>query len=87
MSDPIEAAILAAVQQRGAGRSLCPSEVARALAPEAWRPLMPAIRTAAGRLAATGALRVTQRGRPVDIETARGPVRLSLGPASRDPTS
>ena len=86
MSDAIEAAILAAVQQRGAGRSLCPSEVARALAPQDWRPLMPAIRAAAGRLAAAGVVCVTQKGAIVDIETARGPVRLSLRPASRGQT-
>jgi hypothetical protein len=71
-------AILAAAHRRGAGRTLCPSEVARALAPDDWRALMPALRAAAAALAASGQIVVTQRGRPVDAATARGPIRLGL---------
>ncbi len=37
---------------------------------------MPAARAAAGRLAATGDVEVTQRGAVVDVGTARGPVRI-----------
>jgi hypothetical protein len=37
---------------------------------------MPAARDAAGRLAARGAVEVTQRGAVVDVATARGPVRV-----------
>ena len=72
-----EAAILALALARGAGRTLCPSEAARALA-EDWRPLMPLVRQAAGALAAQGAIAVTQRGAPVDPLAARGPIRLGL---------
>lgn len=75
---PIEAAILEVAHRRGAGRTLCPSDIARALAPDDWRPLMPTVRLAAGRLASQGRLVVTQRGQVVDITTARGPVRLGL---------
>lgn len=64
-------------RERGAGRSLCPSEAARALA-EDWRPLMPTVRAAAARLAEQGSIRATRRGVEVDAETARGPIRLSL---------
>ena len=56
--------------------SLCPSEVARAVGGERWRELMPAVRAAAGRLVTTGEAEVTQRGRVVDVATARGPVRI-----------
>jgi hypothetical protein len=37
---------------------------------------MPAARAAAGRLAAAGAVEVTQGGAVVDVATARGPVRV-----------
>lgn len=76
MARDIEAAILDAVAARGAGRSICPSEVARAL-DEDWRALMPQVRAAAARLSAAGRLRVTQRGAAVDALTARGPIRLA----------
>ncbi len=60
-------------QDRGAGRSFCPSEAARALA-EDWRPLMPEIRRVAGQIG----LQATQKGVVVHPVTARGPIRLSL---------
>lgn len=66
------------ILQLVAGRkSICPSEVARALADD-WRPLMPDVRAAAAELAAEGRLVVTQRGKVVDLATVRGPVRLAL---------
>lgn len=73
----IEAEILALLRARGAGRTICPSEVARALA-EDWRPMMAPVRAAAARLAARGEVAVIQKGRPVDPEAARGPFRLGL---------
>jgi hypothetical protein len=76
IEDPLAAAILAAVAARGPGKSVCPSEIARALAPD-WRSLMPAVRATAARLAAAGLLRVTQKGATVDALTARGPIRLA----------
>jgi hypothetical protein len=84
--EEVEAAILALVEARGPGRSVCPSEVARALAPDeaSWRALMPEVRAAAGRLRGRGLVRVTRRGRPADPCAARGPIRLSLG--SRPPS-
>jgi Protein of unknown function (DUF3253) len=64
------------LDQRRADASICPSEAARAVDPEGWRDLMPAARAAAGRLAATGEVEVTQGGAVVDVATARGPVRV-----------
>jgi hypothetical protein len=72
----LERTIDALLDQRRAGTTICPSEAARAVDPEGWRELMPAARAAAGRLAAAGDVEVTQRGRVVDVTTARGPVRI-----------
>ncbi|SDZ74092.1 DUF3253 domain-containing protein [Rubrimonas cliftonensis] len=74
-NEAVREAILAALAMRGPGKSICPSEPARALAAD-WRPLMPQVRDAAARLADEGRLVVTQKGAPVDARAARGPIRL-----------
>lgn len=78
----IAAAILAGVARRRPGATLCPSEVARALAGQDgdWRALMPAVRDAAALLLADGRIAVTQRGRAVAADIA-GPIRLGRPPA------
>ena len=72
----LERAIDALLDRRVDGASVCPSEAARAVDSEGWRELMPAARAAAGRLVAAGRAEVTQGGAIVDVETARGPVRV-----------
>jgi hypothetical protein len=72
----LERAIAALLEHRRPDASICPSEAARAVDRHGWRELMPAARAAAGRLAAAGAVEVTQAGRVVDVATARGPVRV-----------
>ncbi|SHG69039.1 DUF3253 domain-containing protein [Geodermatophilus nigrescens] len=72
----LERAIGALLDARAPGATICPSEAARAVAPEDWRDLMPQAREVAGRLAARGEVEVTQRGAVVDVATARGPVRI-----------
>ena len=72
----LEQRILALLDQRAAGATICPSEAARAVDPEGWRELMPAARAAAGRLVTSGDVEVTQRGEVIDVGTARGPVRI-----------
>jgi len=77
----LESEILRLLAERGLGKTICPSEVARAVAGEEradWEPLMEPVRTAAARLVAQGKIVVTQRGRVVDGVTAKGPVRLRL---------
>lgn len=74
--EDLEAAILRLLASRSAGGSICPSEAARAVDPEAWRTLMEPARAAARRLVAKGRLEITQGGRAVDPSTARGPIRL-----------
>lgn len=69
--------ILDIAHQRGVGKTLCPSEVAKRVA-EDWRPLMPEVRRVAAELAGKGTIVVTQKGLPVAVATARGPIRLGL---------
>ncbi|MEM6796209.1 MAG: DUF3253 domain-containing protein [Acidobacteriota bacterium] len=74
----LEEAILSLLEQRARGATLCPSEAARMVRPEDWRPLMERARSAARRLAAAGRREICQKGRAVDPSTARGPIRLRL---------
>lgn len=75
-SDMIRECILKQVQQRGPDKSICPSEVARSLGGETWRSLMPLVREVGADLAKLGAIVITQKGIPVDPQTARGPIRF-----------
>ncbi|WP_299391155.1 DUF3253 domain-containing protein [Pelagibius sp.] len=78
----IAACILALCRARGAGKTVCPSEVARRLAPDGdgWRALMPAVRAAAAVLARDGRVVILQKGVAVCPGAARGPIRLGLPP-------
>ncbi len=77
--DEIRRMILALVLKR-AGKSICPSDAARALSSDqpTWRSLMPRIRNIAWALAGEGLIEVTQAGKPLRSgpEHWRGPVRL-----------
>jgi len=82
--EAIAAEILRQVADRGAEKSICPSEVARALAPEAdaWRRLLGPVRAAAIALAREGRIAVLRKGRPVDPgQPVRGVIRLRIGEA------
>ena len=74
----LERTIVDLLSKRAQGASLCPSEVARTVAADDWRRLMEPVRQAARRLVASGRVEITQRGRPVDPSTARGPIRIRL---------
>jgi hypothetical protein len=77
----IEQAILDLLEQRAADASICPSEAARQLAVgDDWRPLMEPVRMAARRLQRAGRIDITQKGRIVDPDRAKGPIRLRLRP-------
>lgn len=75
-----EAATIRALLRHRAGKTICPSDVARTLGGEDWRDLMPQIRGVAGEMAGVGEITVTQKGETVDPCTARGPIRLAPGP-------
>ena len=71
--------ILALLARRDQGKTICPSDAARALGgDDGFRPLMPLVREAAAQLVSRGELEVTQSGAVVDLATARGAIRLRL---------
>ncbi len=72
----LEQAVLALLDERSAGATICPSEAARAVGGDEWRELMEPSRSAARRLVASGVVEITQGGRVVDPSTARGPIRI-----------
>ena len=72
----LERVVLELLAERAAGATICPSEAARRVRPDDWRPLMERTREAARRLVAEGKIEITQRGRVVDPSRARGPIRL-----------
>jgi hypothetical protein len=74
--DTLERSILSVLATRARDATVCPSEVARAVRPDDWRPLMEPVREAARRLVAKGLVDITQQGRVVDASTAKGPIRL-----------
>ncbi len=75
----LESTILALLENRARGASICPSEAARAVFDAAqWRREMENTRRAARRLVAAGKLEIIQNGHVVDLSRAKGPIRLRL---------
>lgn len=72
--------LLALVQKRGPHKTICPSEVARALGGEDWRALMEQVRAVGTELVKAGKIAVTQKGQIVNPQTAKGPIRYRLIP-------
>ena len=82
LAERIRECVIELLVQRGAGRTICPSEVARTLGTRLgcrWQDLMRPVRTVAAVLIDGGLVEVTQHGRVVDLREVRGPVRLRLG--------
>lgn len=82
-ADPtaIEETMLRLATERGSGKTICPSEVARALGgphPDGWGPLMQPVRRVAVRLAHEGRIAILRKGRLVDPDDFRGIYRLAL---------
>lgn len=74
------AAVIRALTRKREQSSICPSDVARAVGGESWRSLMTDVRRVAAELADRDEIVVTQKGEPVSIREARGPVRIVRGP-------
>lgn len=75
------------LQSRAEHATICPSEVARALEPVDWRPLMPQIRAVAETLAGARRVELRQGGAVIaPFSRIRGPLRIALGrhASSRD---
>ena len=80
----ISATLLALLQKREPTSSICPSDVARALAGEEseWRALMQPVRDVAAALARKEVIVITQGKQQVDpANVDQGPIRLRRGPA------
>ena len=78
----LEAAILELLGERGAGKTICPSDAAKRVGGVAarrdWEGLMQPAREAARRLVRAGKIVVMQNGRVVDAERAKGALRFGL---------
>ena len=74
----LRAQVIALVKERGVGKTICPSEVARAVRPDDWRPLMKKVRQAAIRLADDGQISIYRKGKPITTDQVRGVIRLGL---------
>ncbi|MEX3599660.1 DUF3253 domain-containing protein [Kocuria carniphila] len=86
LRDRAAASIRDLLRQRN-GKTICPSETARAIGGDDWRDLMPLVRDVAAELVDQGQVIVQQKGEAVDIAAARGPIRLAPGPTLNGITS
>lgn len=74
--EALEGTILALLDARSSGSTICPSEAARAVDADGWRQLLEPAREAARRLVARDEVEITQGGRVVDPSRAKGPIRI-----------
>ncbi|MDT3402503.1 DUF3253 domain-containing protein [Mucilaginibacter terrae] len=77
-NDTISKTILAMATERGADKTICPSEVARTMFDTHWRKYMDEVRQAAIELQRKGKVSITQKGEPVDVNHIRGPIRIKI---------
>lgn len=71
----LERTVLELLEQRARGATICPSEAARVVGGEAWRPLMEAARAAAGGWSPRATWK-SCRAAAADPSTAKGPIRI-----------
>ena len=78
--EQIETVIFEICHKRGVGKTICPSEVARAIAGQDgdWRSLMDDVRAVGAKMSNNGQIEITQKGQPVDLDTVKGPIRFGL---------
>ena len=73
--------MLTLVAERGPDKTVCPSEVARAVGgdhPDQWGPLMQPARRIAVDLMKQGRIVITRKGRIVDPDDFKGVYRVAL---------
>ncbi len=90
--DPVAAAILDLLAERGPAKSISPEDAARAIAasrarpgdsPELWRRYLLAVRQQALHLARRGHIRILRKGKAVDPDQpVKGVIRLALPEAA-----
>lgn len=75
----IDETILGLVGARGPDKSICPTEAAKQLAPDAWQRLLKRVRERAVALALDGRLIIIRKGKAVDDpKTVKGVIRLRM---------
>lgn len=84
MAGDIEQTTFDLLAERDPGKTICPSEVARALDSDDWRRLMPKVRATAVGLARQGRLVITRHNKPVDPDAFKGVYRLRLPEAGNE---
>ena len=73
----LERTILSLLDDRAPSSTICPSDAARAVGTaDSWRSLMDPARDAARRVVEAGEVVITQGGKVVDLDSARGPIRI-----------
>lgn len=72
-----ETQIIELLKARGAGKTICPSELLGANEKQN-KSMMEDVRASARKLAYSGQICITQKGQRVDPSTAKGPIRLKL---------
>jgi hypothetical protein len=84
--EELEATLLELLRQRGPGKTIGPTDVARALGgdhPDGWGPLMQPVRRTAVRLMREGRVVIVRKGRPVDSGDFKGVYRI-MSPAAEE---
>jgi hypothetical protein len=74
--EAITDAMLRIAADGGPEKSLCPTDVARAVSAENWRPLLGAVRKVAADLARQGKIEILRKGKPINPDDMRGVIRL-----------
>ena len=75
--DPAEIdAIILSLCAAAPGKSISPTNVAKALDPENWRRHLSKIRARARALTTAGEIEILRKGKPVPPERAKGVIRL-----------
>lgn len=77
MESRVAAEILRQTIDAGPTRSVCPTDIARALAPE-WHGQLTAVRRAAIQLAEAGRIEILRKGKPVAPAVVKGVIRLRI---------
>lgn len=83
----VEEAILDLINLRGPGKTICPTEAAKAVSIKNWRKLLSEVRVSAVRLAVAEKASIYRRGKPVDPLNFKGVYRIGLREEERDDTT
>jgi len=76
----LAATIRALLRHRAETATICPSDAARVVGGERWRELMDTARDVAAELVEQGTIVAQQQGKVVELNGARGAIRLARGP-------